>query len=53
MTRAQASAALSGAGFQNIEIDNSCNPPNAVVTTSDPAPGTATSKSTNVKVTCQ
>ncbi len=53
MSRAQASAALGAAGFTNIEIDISCNPPTSVVGSSDPAPGTAASKSTSVRVTCQ
>lgn len=53
MSRAQASAALGAAGFTNIEFDNSCNPPTSVVGNSDPAPGTAASKSTSVRVTCQ
>ena len=53
MSRAQATAALGGAGFTNIEFDNSCNPPTSVVGNSDPAPGTAASKSTAVRVTCQ
>ena len=53
MSRAQATAALGGAGFTNIEFDNSCNPPTSVVGSSDPAPGTAASKSTAVRVTCQ
>jgi membrane peptidoglycan carboxypeptidase len=53
MSRAQATAALGGAGFTSIEFDNSCNPPTAVVSSSDPAPGTATSKATTVRVTCQ
>jgi len=53
MSRAQAAAALGGAGFTDIEIDNSCNPPTSVVSSSDPAPGTAASKSTAVRVTCQ
>lgn len=53
MSRAQASAALGAAGFTNIEFDNSCNPPTSVVGGSDPAPGTAASKSTAVRVTCQ
>ena len=53
MSRVQASAALGDAGFTNIEIDKSCNPPTSVVGSSDPAPGTAASKSTSVRVTCQ
>lgn len=53
MSRAQATAALGAAGFTNIEFDNSCNPPTSVVGGSDPAPGTAASKSTAVRVTCQ
>ena len=53
MSRVQASAALGAAGFTNIEIDKSCNPPTSVVGSSDPAPGTAASKSTSVRVTCQ
>ncbi|MBE7953565.1 transglycosylase domain-containing protein [Microbacterium sp. R1] len=53
MSRAQATAALGAAGFTDIEFDNSCNPPTSVVGNSDPAPGTAASKSTAVRVTCQ
>ncbi|PRB11825.1 thioredoxin [Microbacterium sp. MYb62] len=53
MTRAQATAALGGAGFTSIDFDNSCNPPTSVVGSTDPAPGTATSKATTVSVTCQ
>lgn len=53
MSRTQAAAALGGAGFTSIDFDNSCNPPTAVVSATDPAPGTATSKSTTVSVTCQ
>ncbi|KJQ55360.1 transglycosylase domain-containing protein [Microbacterium sp. SA39] len=52
MSRAQASAALAAAGFTNFTIDNSCNPPTAAVTSSDPAPGTAASKATPVVATC-
>lgn len=53
MSRAQATAALGGAGFTSIEFDNSCNPPTSVVASTDPPPGTATSKATTVSVTCQ
>jgi membrane peptidoglycan carboxypeptidase len=53
MSRAQAAAALGGAGFTSIEFDNSCNPPTAVVSSTDPAPGSAASKATTVGVTCQ
>ncbi|MFS6529870.1 transglycosylase domain-containing protein [Microbacterium aurugineum] len=53
MSRADAAAALGAAGFTSIDFDNSCNPPNAVVSSTDPAPGTATSKSTAVRVTCE
>jgi membrane peptidoglycan carboxypeptidase len=53
MSRSDASAALTAAGFTSIAIDNSCNPPTAVVSATDPAPGTATSKSTAVTVTCK
>lgn len=53
MSRAQATAALGGAGFTSIDFDNSCNPPTSVVGSTDPAPGTATSKATTVSVTCQ
>jgi len=53
MSRTQAAAALGAAGFTAIQFDNSCNPPNAVVSASDPAPGTATSKSAGITVTCQ
>ncbi|MFK3678326.1 transglycosylase domain-containing protein [Microbacterium sp. NPDC090218] len=53
MSRAQAAASLGAAGFTSIEFDNSCNPPTAVVTSTDPPPGTATSKSTGIRVTCQ
>ncbi|MFS0910245.1 transglycosylase domain-containing protein [Microbacterium sp. 179-I 3D2 NHS] len=52
MSRAQAAAALTSAGFTKYTIDNSCNPPTATVTSSSPAPGTAASKATAVTVTC-
>ncbi|MEV8250438.1 transglycosylase domain-containing protein [Microbacterium sp. NPDC076768] len=53
MTRSEAAAALSAAGFTSISFDNSCTPPTAVVSSTDPPPGTATSKSSAVSVTCE
>ena len=53
MSPADAMTALNAAGFTTTERDNSCNPPTAVVSSTDPAPGTATSKSTPVTVTCK
>jgi len=53
MSKAQAQAALIGAGFTTISFDNSCNPGSAVVAGSDPAPGAAASKASPVTVTCQ
>lgn len=53
MSRTQAAASLGSAGFTSINFDNSCNPPNAVVSSTDPAPGAATSKSTAVSVKCE
>ncbi|MFT4157179.1 MAG: transglycosylase domain-containing protein [Microbacterium sp.] len=52
-SRPQAQATLFGAGFTSIAFDNSCNPPNAVVTNTDPAAGTSASKKTTIRVTCQ
>ncbi|MEU4015254.1 transglycosylase domain-containing protein [Microbacterium sp. NPDC028030] len=49
----EATAALRSAGFTSIDIDNSCNPPSAVVASTNPPPGTATSKTTGITVTCQ
>ena len=51
--RADAQNTLFGAGFTSIAFDNSCNPPNAKVTSTTPAAGTATSKSTPITVTCE
>jgi len=53
MSRAQAAAALGGAGFASVNFDNSCNPPESVVSSTNPAPGSAAKKSTAVSVTCE
>lgn len=52
MSRADATAALGSAGFTSIEFDSSCDTPTAVVSSTDPPPGTATSKSVGISVTC-
>ncbi|HZU93193.1 MAG TPA: transglycosylase domain-containing protein [Microbacterium sp.] len=52
-SKANAQNTLFGAGFTSIAFDNSCNPPNSKVTSTDPAAGTAASKSTTVQITCQ
>lgn len=51
--KAAAQNALFGAGFSSISFDNSCNPPNAVVASTNPPANTATNKSTAISVTCQ
>lgn len=53
LSREQAADALSSAGFTTISFDNSCNPPTAVVASSNPAPGAAASKAAPITVTCQ
>jgi membrane peptidoglycan carboxypeptidase len=53
MSPSQAAAALGAAGFTSIDIDKSCTPPSSVVSSTDPPPGTATSKTTAVSVTCK
>ena len=53
LSRDQAGDALGAAGFTTISFDNSCNPPTAVVASSNPAPGAAASKATPITVTCQ
>ncbi|MFK4851415.1 transglycosylase domain-containing protein [Microbacterium sp. ZW T6_19] len=52
-SKAAAQNTLFGAGFTSIAFDNSCNPPNAKVATTDPAAGTAANKSTTIQITCQ
>jgi membrane peptidoglycan carboxypeptidase len=52
-SRSDAQNTLFGAGFTSIAFDNSCNPNNARVTSTDPAAGTATSKSTTIRISCQ
>lgn len=52
LTKAQAQNALVSAGFTSIQFDNSCNPPGATVTASDPAPGSAAKKTSTVELTC-
>lgn len=52
-SKANAQNTLFGAGFTSIAFDNSCNPPNAKVATTDPAAGTAANKSTTIQITCQ
>jgi len=51
--KSDAQNVLFGAGFTSIAFDNSCNPPNAKVTGTDPAAGTAANKSTTIQVSCQ
>ncbi|WP_067194225.1 transglycosylase domain-containing protein [Microbacterium sp. XT11] len=51
--RAEAQNTLFGAGFTSIAFDNSCNPPNSKVTSTDPAAGSAASKTTTITVSCQ
>lgn len=52
-SKANAQSALFGAGFSSIDFDNSCNPPNATVKSTNPAANTATNKSTSISVTCE
>ncbi len=52
-SKTDAQTALIGAGFTSIAFDNSCNPPTATVTSTNPAANTATNKSTSITVTCQ
>ncbi|WP_307861062.1 transglycosylase domain-containing protein [Microbacterium sp. SD291] len=52
-TKAQAQAALFGAGFTTVDFTGSCNPPEATVKSTSPAAGTATTKSTSIKVQCE
>ncbi|WP_091226474.1 transglycosylase domain-containing protein [Microbacterium sp. 3J1] len=52
-SKANAQSALFGAGFSSISFDNSCNPPTATVTSTNPAANTATNKSTEITVTCR
>ncbi|HZU94669.1 MAG TPA: PASTA domain-containing protein, partial [Microbacterium sp.] len=51
--KADAQNSLFGAGFTSIAFDNSCNPPGSKVTSTEPAAGTAASKSTTIQVSCQ
>ena len=53
MSKDQATAALTSAGFTTFQFDNSCNPPDAVVSETNPAPGSATSKAKPITVTCE
>ncbi len=52
-SKANAQNALFGAGFTAIEFNGSCNPPNATVKSTNPAAGTPTNKSTEIKVQCE
>lgn len=52
-SRGNAQSALFGAGFTTIDFDNSCNPPSATVTSTNPAANTATNKATSISVSCQ
>jgi membrane peptidoglycan carboxypeptidase len=52
-SKAAAQNTLFGAGFTSIAFDNSCNPPNAKVASTDPAAGTAANKATTIQVSCQ
>ena len=51
-SRTEAFAMLAGVGL-NSQFDTSCNPQASRVISTDPAPGTATNKSTTVNVVCQ
>ncbi|GAT73910.1 Membrane carboxypeptidase [Microbacterium sp. HM58-2] len=52
-SKADAQNALFGAGFTAIDFNGSCNPPDAKVKSTNPAAGTATNKSTEIKVQCE
>jgi len=52
-SKANAQNTLFGAGFTSIAFDNTCNPPNAKVSSTNPAAGTAANKSTTIQITCQ
>lgn len=52
-SKGNAQNALFGAGFSSISFDNSCNPPSAVVASTNPPANTVTNKSTAISVTCQ
>ncbi|MFJ2369594.1 transglycosylase domain-containing protein [Microbacterium sp. NPDC087665] len=52
-SRADATASLVGAGFNSLQFDSSCNGPGKTVASTDPAPGSAATKTTNVTVVCQ
>ncbi|MFF5623825.1 transglycosylase domain-containing protein [Microbacterium sp. LWH10-1.2] len=52
-SRSDAQNTLFGAGFSAVAFDNSCNPPNAKVTSTNPAAGTAANKSATIQVSCQ
>ncbi|WP_217182621.1 transglycosylase domain-containing protein [Streptomyces sp. AC495_CC817] len=52
-SKSDAQNTLFGAGFSSIAFDNSCNPPNAAVTSTTPAAGSPANKSTTIQVTCQ
>lgn len=52
-SKADAQNTLFTAGFTSIAFDNSCNPPNSKVTSTDPAAGTPASKSTTIQIKCE
>lgn len=52
-SRAAAQNTLFGVGFTSIAFDNTCNSPNAKVASTNPAAGTAASKSTTIQITCE
>ncbi|GAA1139424.1 MULTISPECIES: transglycosylase domain-containing protein [Microbacterium] len=52
-SRSDAQNTLFGAGFSAVAFDNTCNPPNAKVTSTNPAAGTAANKSATIQVSCQ
>ncbi len=52
-SKADAQSLLFGAGFTSIAFHNSCNPPNATVTSTDPAAGGPANKSTTINVSCE
>ncbi|KQZ22631.1 transglycosylase domain-containing protein [Microbacterium sp. Root553] len=52
-SKSAAQSALFGAGFSSISFDSSCNPPNSVVSSTDPAANTSANRSTAISVTCR
>ncbi|MFT4258078.1 transglycosylase domain-containing protein [Microbacterium sp.] len=51
-SKSDAQSTLFSAGFTSIAFDNSCNPPNATVRSTDPAAGTRASKGTTIRISC-